>query len=284
MLNFKRFLILKPLNNCSLDNASCVAKIVSDNNETTISLEILSTKQNLSVCGEIDGEVYHFSNENSLKLKKTVNWALREGVSVVLYDSIAFLPIAYADYGKVIFSPEQIVNSVKKNTCLNYDDDVIASENYYKGDFNEDSSIFIDPYDRYNQDKKIQTQTQTQRRTILYENPLRNSYGERFYEKVKPKFDELFSSHPKDLDLCGLIPNSNFAKISYDKERFYSVGCIEKDDSPLYFCYAVPGNYSNSPKELKPYCRFIPSSPFNPLGNGYFIIFQSALTGEILTE
>ena len=80
-----------------------------------------------------------------------------------------------------------------------------------------------------------------------------------------------------------LLPNSNVVNLYYDEKRFYSVGTITENSEVKYVCYAVKGEYGFAPPELKRYCRFIPLSPLFTLKEGYFVIFQSATSGEILT-
>ena len=285
MLNSKRFLILKPLSDNISPNASCVAKITTENNQTVIFCEILKGNNKLSVCGEIDGNVYDFSNENSLKFKKTISGTLHDGASVILYDKTEFLPLMYADFGKVIFNPQQVVEKIKKQ-CLSssYDDDIIATENYYEGENCEAKRFSIEFGDRNCQDKEESPKTEKECRTILYENECREREKQGYYQQIKKTLDNIFSSHQIDDELCSLVPNGEFVKIYYDNERFYSVGKVNGNENTLYICYAVKGDYSTTPPALKPYCKFIPSSPFNPRGNGYFIIFQSATTGEIVKD
>lgn len=284
MLNFKRFLILKPIEENSLATATCVAKIVCENNQTKISCEILKGNSNLSICGEIDGEVYDFSNENSLKFNKVLDGVVSQGASVILYNKTEFLPIMFGYFGNVLFTPKQVVEKIKKVSVLDcYDDEVIATENYFQGEEREAKPIYINADNRYSEDKENQENAEEKRRTILYENASGECEEQRFYQKVKNRLNEIISSHPKDETLCAVIPDGEFVKVNYDSERFYSVGRIINNGETVYLCYAVPGSYDTTPPPLKPYCRFIPSSPFNPLGNGYFVIFQSAKTGEIVT-
>ena len=51
-----------------------------------------------------------------------------------------------------------------------------------------------------------------------------------------------------------------------------------------YVCYAVKGSYMDAQPILNDFCEFIPLSPFYPLGEGYYVIFQRASTGEIVKK
>ena len=102
-----------------------------------------------------------------------------------------------------------------------------------------------------------------------------------FYLTVKEEIEKLFSNYPEEPALKTLFPDSRWAKIFYAEEKFYVVGVIKEDGAEKYVCYGVPSPYKpEPPKELAGYCSFIPLSVFDLKGDGYFMMFQDALTGE----
>ena len=78
--------------------------------------------------------------------------------------------------------------------------------------------------------------------------------------------------------------DSTFVKIAYAEDKYYVVGLVKEEQKEKYICYGVPGEYSTTPpKELKGYCSFVPTSIFDMQGNGYWMMFQCAITGECLS-
>ena len=104
-----------------------------------------------------------------------------------------------------------------------------------------------------------------------------------FYLTKLAELDGIFKKFPPYDALCGFFPDSRWAKIYYDKERYYVVGLIKENGLEKYICYGVPGVYSPTPpKELKGYCQFIPLSIFNLNGDGFWMMFQDAITGNCI--
>ena len=63
--------------------------------------------------------------------------------------------------------------------------------------------------------------------------------------------------------------------------EYYTVGLIYDQKKPAYICYGVPGKYSKEPpKELKGYCSYLPLSLFDLGGDGYWMMYQNADSGE----
>ena len=82
-----------------------------------------------------------------------------------------------------------------------------------------------------------------------------------------------------------IFKDSRFAKIAYSENKYYVVGVIKENDMEKYICYGIPDKFSeHAPKELEGYCSFIPLSVFELDGNGYWMMFQDACTGECLKK
>ena len=63
------------------------------------------------------------------------------------------------------------------------------------------------------------------------------------------------------------------------------VGLVKEGGKEKYICYGVPAVYSKEPpKELKGFCSFIPLSVFDMKGDGYWMMFQDAVTGECIKK
>lgn len=98
---------------------------------------------------------------------------------------------------------------------------------------------------------------------------------------VKAELNEIFRKFPAEKQLENAFPNSRWAKINYDQNRFYIVGIIKENKQDRYICYGVPAKYSSTPPEsLEGHCSFIPLSVFDVRGDGYWMMFQDAITGE----
>ena len=104
-----------------------------------------------------------------------------------------------------------------------------------------------------------------------------------FYLTVKEELDSLFDKFPAEDGLSAIFPDGKFARINYSAEKYYVVGLIRERGEEKYVCYGVPSVYSETPpKELDGYCSFIPLSVFDMKGDGFWMMFQDAVTGECI--
>ncbi len=76
-----------------------------------------------------------------------------------------------------------------------------------------------------------------------------------------------------------LLPSSRFVKIAVeDSDKYYCVGLV---GSPDYICYAVPAVYTpQPPEELDGYCQWLPTDENRPEGDGFWVIYQDAVSGD----
>ncbi len=100
-----------------------------------------------------------------------------------------------------------------------------------------------------------------------------------FYERNKQKLDALIEDNPREESIEKLLPASKFVRISIeDSDKYYCVGLIGKPD---YICYAVPSRYTpQPPEELDGYCQWLPLDEKEPTKDGYWLIYQDAVTGD----
>ncbi len=282
-LYFKKFIILKKLNeNC---NFNCAVKIESDKNVTTVSGEILSSafiNEELLLGVKICSQEPVFTEVKNRKFNFVVDGDGEQGFSSVLLNKHDFSPYLAGSYNQDV-NVQNFSQSAKAQYVIEkYDDEVIATENYFEGEKIEEQTIFSVDNGRNCQNQESAVKKEEESRTLLYEKL--NDSGQKFIQTVERKLDEILQTHPEDSLLKSLIPESVFVKINYEGEKFYSVGKVLEKGIPSYVCYAVPGKYSDAPEQLKNYCSFLPVNPYNPLGEGYYVIFQSAKDGKLILK
>ena len=179
----------------------------------------------------------------------------------------------------------------KKNAHLaqpdqEYDDETVATENYYEEFANE-----------YQQSKQIIENAHTQNTTEkpnekTGQNTAENGNDSRvlhpfktdsdgYYYSVKSEIDGLFSRYPRDKTLEGAFSCSEWVRIKgTEDDPQYLVGILYFEGKAKYISYALAAkNKDNPPDEIKDVCSFVPCSPFHQ-NKGFFLILQSAATGE----
>ena len=167
-----------------------------------------------------------------------------------------------------------------------YDDEKIADENYYlnKSEVIKDEKLLLRPSafssdgesDKKKEDEKKEDKTfGDEKDNIIFDEK------RPFYLTVKEELDKLFSSYQREDSLKVSIPSGDFIKVTYGENEYYVVGIIREKNLPKYICYGIPSVYQTTPPEaLKGISSFIPVSVFDLKGEGYFMIFQDAITGE----
>ena len=108
-----------------------------------------------------------------------------------------------------------------------------------------------------------------------------------FYEQVKSQIDELFEQYEPEQTLQDLLPNSKWVRVRYENsENFYVLGLIYEDNQIKYISYGLPAdNPKTPPRDLQEYAQWLPIDTNNPDGKGYWLVYQSAESGEsILVE
>lgn len=102
--------------------------------------------------------------------------------------------------------------------------------------------------------------------------------GNNFYYAVKPQIDELFVCYPDEKQLNDAVENSKWVRIDA-ADDCYVVGVLFNDDEPTFICYGVPAKASAPPpEELNNACVWLPLTD----EDGYWVVYQSAKTGEIV--
>ena len=101
-----------------------------------------------------------------------------------------------------------------------------------------------------------------------------------FYDTVKTQLEKLFAKNEHYAVLERLLPDSRWIRVDYDNRgKFYLIGLI--GEPVRYICYGVPGKYSpHPPAELAGYCQWLAVNETNPLGEGFWIMYQDAASGK----
>ncbi len=202
------------------------------------------------------------------------------------------------DYAQTYFFGDEISGGAKgvhgaekderegREEANGYDDEVIADENYYEyGDVD-----FVNLKVKNDSGEKIENVGACKSASGGGEKEAGgdcNACDEEkksclFFEKIRANLIELFKNYPEEKSLEEMVCKSKWVKVDYNEGKSYVVGIIYDDGKPEFLCYGAPGNYYEKPDELKGYCSFIPSSPFELKKDGYWVMFQSASNGKRL--
>lgn len=183
-----------------------------------------------------------------------------------------------------VYEPPVIppVNLKKPSDFSVYDDEVVATENYFEKDY--------DNVRNENDDAVNCGEEKTKKGFTMpggFSNEEIDAGGENYSEQnpyfdtVKSELDDIFEKFPEVTELKNCVPYSKWAKINYSEEKYYVVGVVSDGNKLKYICYGVPAKYSpDPPEELKGFCSFVPISVFDMNGDGYWMMFQDAVTGN----
>ena len=169
-----------------------------------------------------------------------------------------------------------------------YDDESIVEENYFKENENERNEFKKTVQDVHSESTN---QKQSEKKGANVEkdvdaagvlHPFKTN-PDGYYFAVKSEIDELFKTYPKDKTLCGAFSCSDWVRVKGTaKDPQYLVGVLYEDGRAQYICYALATENKNQPpEEIKNVCSFVPISVFDTT-RGFFVIFQSAASGECL--
>ena len=178
----------------------------------------------------------------------------------------------------------------EKPTPPPYDDELVATENYYEFDKEkEDDKPKPDNLECAKGEEKEcgdgagkDEDAQSLFRFASSEK-LAEDAQPCYYDKVKNELAALFGRYPAEEELAGCIPYSKWAKVTFSRNKYYTVGVISDEHKPKYICYGVPAESRKDPPEaLKGLCSFLPLSVFDLNGKGYWMMFQDAETGQCI--
>lgn len=173
-----------------------------------------------------------------------------------------------------------------------YNDEAVATENYYDltDTINQKLSKIKEFSDEYirresdgNDSVRAQKEQESEKSSDFYQDERDDKGSEKapYYASVKSELDGIFERFPAETTLQKAFSDSRWAKVYYSDDKFYVVGIVKEHGKEKYICYGVPSPYKPSPpKELAGYCSFVPLSIFDLKGDGYFMMFQDAITGK----
>lgn len=188
------------------------------------------------------------------------------------------------------FSFSKIPQATTKEVKLDYDDEQIATENYYEIEAEQISKKSLKSTEKENEIETV-LEVETSKPCNAEETPsLKDENGcvfegrkADFYEKKREEIEKLFSSRRRVEELEKLLPFSKWVKIDYDSFRHYIVGVI--GSAPDFICYGVPSIYTPTPpSRLCGGCVFLPLNPIRPQGEGYWLFYQDAKSGKIVKK
>ncbi len=268
-----------------------VLSLFLEDKTLTIRLSVLPPyyDSDLFIALFFDGEVKIFPLDSKVKEEKLTVKKF-DGLYALIFktDEKIVTPLFCAKVGN--FSSESdILDILNKNLFgdLFYDDEQIATENYYEKEgeilnakrenFNDENTF---SKERIKEEKEEKERGSKPR---FNEDELCLKHGEKnYYNRVKENLNGLFSTHRIDENATKLIKNSRMVKLKNSLGKEYYAGVISEKNQIKYLVYAVPSSYDNLPKSLIGKSAFIPLSIFEPFGEGLCVIYQSATTGEIV--
>lgn len=183
----------------------------------------------------------------------------------------------------------QTIAVTQENAKTNdYNDELLANENYYAEENDErkqsekiKQNAHIEGATEKQNEKEGADATQNVDATRVLHPFQKHPDG--YYLSVKAEIDELFEKYPRDTTLCGAFSCCDWVRVKGDKDNpQYLVGVLYEDGRVRYICYALATqDKDNPPAEIKKVCAFVPRSVFDST-QGFFVIFQSASSGECI--
>lgn len=280
----KKILVLKELNEngeTPLTKRGGIARIEVENGVSYLFLSLINfpvlNKGSYSVfIVDGSGRLFYFDlGSHPVSFSTTFNDLpdVEKGFSVGIVSLIDGLPVTlcYSKSEEITLTLNGFKKAVNEK-CLElkksedenkslYNDEAVATENYY--------TIDEQIADKLNEIKEGD------------ENKKEESASTPFIVSEQKELDEIFNKFPPYTLLDGAFKQSKFVKITYYGEKYYVVGIVTCKNDEQFVCYGIPSVYSSAPpEELKNRCQFVPLSRFNPFGEGFFMMFQSAVTGE----
>lgn len=201
---------------------------------------------------------------------------------------------------------EEDKSKEKEIEKTDYNDEEIAEQNFYPSDVkikyvdgkmdaimlsndiyqyieNNENGLFNYVICNKKQEKKQEKEIEEVASTFVESEP---TFARKacYYEQIKDKVDELFDKCEREKELENLMPESKWVRVHKDRNKFYVVGIIgNKNGIPDYICYGLPSTFSFiPPSSLGCDARWLPLDVKNPQDKGYWVIFQSARSGDTI--
>ncbi len=240
--------------------------------------------------GDSESVVGTFPSVCKFSYKLDDNFTFYNGASFSIIDKSAKKILCYGKSGTPYINEENSsryleekyfkeANKIVDNSSeFEYDDYLIASENYYSKE--NEKLLYQQTNGVQNFNKQEEAKKEVSVEPISNEADFIGCENFNYYKKVEEKLNELLKTHEKAEKISELL-GGEIVKVNYDETKEYYVGKILKEGNPKYILYGIRGSYSSTPKNFEN-AHFIPESEFNLEGMGYYFIFQSVHTGEVI--
>ena len=177
---------------------------------------------------------------------------------------------------------------VEEESVTLYDDETVATKNYYEEDNDEQIESTKNSEDAptspasKNQTAQAGADAEEDGDAPRVLHPFTTA-SDGYYLSVKAEMDELMQKYPKDDTLKGAFCCSEWIRVKGEADNpQYLVGVVYEEGKAKYICYALSAtDRNNPPAEIREACTFVPTTPFSD-NEGFFVIFQSASTGECI--
>ena len=184
--------------------------------------------------------------------------------------------------------PAPSEHEYKQEPASVYNDEKIAGENYFAEENNE-RNLLYETQENASTESPSEEQNEKARTDVAEDENSTNvrhaftTQSDGYYQNVKSEIDELFEKYPQDDTLNGAFHCSKWVRVKGEPSTpEYLVGVIFSGGKAKYICYALKAQDKNAPpEEIKEVCAFVPTSPLRE-DDGFFVIFQSASSGECL--
>ena len=184
--------------------------------------------------------------------------------------------------------PQVLSRTPNARADKTYNDDCVAEENYYEVKENErqlleetiENAYASGASEKPREEERANSAKNGDAPRVLHPFAV-NPDG--YYLSVKGEIDELFRSYPRDYTLSAAFSTSEWVRIRGEESNpQYLVGVLYEDGKATHICYALAAqDKTQPPEEIKGVCTFVPNSVFHD-GQGFFVIFQSATSGECI--
>ncbi|MBO5888980.1 MAG: hypothetical protein J6Q58_02445 [Clostridia bacterium] len=288
----KKVIIIKEV----LEKVSGSVKLVKENGSVNAQVELVSKKVNLTdliwcLSGDFNAVIGKTKDVYRFNFIVDSNFSFTNGASFCICDLKSKKMLCYGEFGRPCLNEYTVINyiynidlndkkSEKEDIKSEYDDELIATENYYQNNYEE--LLFEQIDDVKNKHKEETSKEEIKKQPFSNEKGSCRVENYEYYNRIENKLNEILKNHESITSLNRIIEGGNFVKIKYDKNRSYFVGKIEENKKPKYICYGVSGEYGKYPNGFSSNAHFIPESEFNAEGIGYYFIFQCVHTGEII--
>ena len=176
----------------------------------------------------------------------------------------------------------------KQQETADYDDELLANENYFM-EQNHEQDVLSKTRENATIENAIEdenAQTGIDAAQDVDAQNVRHPFttqSDGYYLSVKAEIDELMKKYPRDNSLQGAFSCSEWVRVKGENGApLYLVGVVYDDGKAKYICYAFAcDDPKNPPEEIAAVCTFVPASPYAET-TGFFVIFQSAATGECI--